>query len=178
MMPNEPREEGMPGMRVDGFGGGRIYYYANVMEETSSYGVNVKDRVVNKLAKNRLSGRIGVYVVQYSDMQRDVPAEADSETILSEYRDAYHKPQENEYPCTRKIVMEEDISYGPHPGKEIISEDFYGSDTKADFLNREKIYLVGKRIYVLTVSGPKQTSIVEPTCEDAETFFDSFELMN
>lgn len=99
------------------------------------------------------------YGVSYSDYPKDLVENGSSDSILS---GAQAGSVAN---VKGRVVAEKKIALGQHPGRE-----YQLSTPQGGY--RARIYLVGERLYQNIVMGP-----VTPS-EDADKFFDSFQLVN
>jgi hypothetical protein len=108
----------------------------------------------------RVVGKDSVYAAMYSDLTDD-DKNTPAKKILDE---AVGGMLERSNGKAKKL---KDIEFGPdkHPGREVLME-YDGNTMKA------RIILVGMRVYVAVVTGPKDFA----TTKDATKFLDSFEI--
>lgn len=71
-----------------------------------------------------------------------------------------------------RILSETDISVEGHPGR------FFSMELKGDAIIRNKLVVVGNRVYVLSVGSPKRPEAQAEYDKLATTFFDSFKLLS
>jgi len=107
------------------------------------------------------------HAVNYTDYPMNLEEPELIKKVLDNARDGGLARVAKEEP---RILSETDISVQGHPGR------FVSVELKGDAIIRNKIALVGNRVYVLTVGTPKRPDAQYEKL--ANTFFDSFKLMS
>ena len=186
LMPGTPEklvlsDSGFPGFtRVD-------YTHATVFGEVDG-GLSLRSLI--PLLSRDVSERMGVYEVMYSDLDEDFNPPRGNAELLRIVRDSFVVSasrnmeginsavinETRDGACSVKVISERDVSLGMNAGIEIQFEWFCESNPDAALDQRHRFYLVGRRLYVLGVSGPKQVPIIEAISDDSDKFFDSFKL--
>ena len=109
------------------------------------------------------------HAVNYTDYPMNLEQPELIKRVLDNARDGGLARVAKEEP---RILSETDISVEGHPGR------FVTVELKGDAIIRNKIALVGNRVYVLTVGTPKRPDAQAQYEKLAHTFFDSFKLMS
>ena len=108
------------------------------------------------------------HVVNYTDYPMNMEQPELVKRVLDNARDGGLARVAKEEP---RILSETDVSVDGHPGR------FVRVELKGDAIIRNKLVIVGNRVYVLGVATPKRPDAQAEYEKLAATFFDSFKLM-
>ena len=110
-----------------------------------------------------LKNNAGAYILAFADYPAATVKEKGAEQLLTESRQAMLANTPG-----AKLAGEKKITFDGHPGREVSIE----TSKPQPGIMRDKMYLVGNRLYQIMIAGPKE----KVESREADKVFDSFKV--